>query len=947
VVFVADDLAAWLIGLVADAGRKKLTTLVLGTDQERALRSAAAAAVRLTAEELRPGDAGQAEHVALVISQVFSEPMPNAPLAGRPTVLEALHAGIAGRLAVLDDASLTGTGQSSVQVLGVPSAVVAAKLTGHMVRQIVTRGSSGGPLTPLASQLNNDLTHLQGQRIEGKIDRLDDKLVAVLARLDTTHAMTAVPTALAQLPAATAGFTGRDGELGVLAGLLDPAGTAGSAGPVVVSAVAGLAGVGKTTLAVEAGHAARKRGWFRAGVLFVDLHGYDETRVEPSQALHALLRALGVPAEHIPLGAEERAGLYRSALAQISEPVLVIADNASSEAQVRPLLPGIGPHKVLVTSRNTLAGLGARLVDVTVLGDKNAIALLDGALRAARPDDDRITGDTRAATALARACGGLPLALQITASLLKADTALSVDDLAGQLSDEKERLEAMRYDDGSGAGGQSVAAAFELSYNRLEYTAAWVFRLLPANPGPDVSTAAVAVLVDLPVGKAREVLGSLARAHLIETSPGTAVRWRMHDLVRLYAQQLSDAHAEADGREQARDRLLGYYLAFAWDHQAEKDMDALEAEITGLIGAAAWTHQHQRHQDVLRLARALNQFLHVRGRIDEARKLRPWAMEAATAQDSKTEELWAVQQLAMLDGRSGRPTEARAGFARALTLARELGDPSAERSALRELGLLSQKYGQFGKARSDYQRALALAERLGDLEALRTSVHDLAVLDGLSGRTAEALEGFERALHLARELGAQNPDASYALAVTLSDFGDFLRQNGYYERSRALLDEALQTSKRLNYVVRLGHCHKYLASLEKQQGNIAEAIAHYRAALRYFDRAQAPDADEVRADLHVLEADPEIVQAVQAFIDTASWEEAQDLLEREHDPLFSDAADQLLCALIDQVRQNAVPEVERRRATHLQARLRALREARELNTSAASAWFDQPSSPTG
>ena len=180
------------------------------------------------------------------------------------------------------------------------------------------------------------------------------------------HLPAAAPVALAQLPPEVTGFTGRDGELAVLAGLLDPA---GAGGPVVVSAVAGLAGVGKTTLAVAAGHAALGRGWFGGGVLFVDLHGYDDQRVEPGQALDALLRALGVPAEHIPPGVGERAGLYRSVLAQISEPVLVIADNASAEAQVRPLLPGSGPHKVLVTSRHTLAGLGARLVNVTVLDE--------------------------------------------------------------------------------------------------------------------------------------------------------------------------------------------------------------------------------------------------------------------------------------------------------------------------------------------------------------------------------------------------------------------------------------------------------------------------------------------------------------------------------------------------------------------------------------------------
>src|SRR5690348_8440459 len=168
------------------------------------------------------------------------------------------------------------------------------------------------------------------------------------------------PVALAQLPALVAGFTGRDAELAEITALLDPAGNAGA---MVVSAVAGLTGVGKTALAVQAAHAARQAGWFGGGVLFLDLHGYDDNPVQPGQALDALLRALGVAAEHIPPGTEERAGLYRSTLAQMGDPVLIIADNASSEAQVRLLLPGPGPDRVVVTSRHTLAGLEARLLD--------------------------------------------------------------------------------------------------------------------------------------------------------------------------------------------------------------------------------------------------------------------------------------------------------------------------------------------------------------------------------------------------------------------------------------------------------------------------------------------------------------------------------------------------------------------------------------------------------
>jgi TPR repeat protein len=190
-VFVADDLAAWLVFILAETGRKRLTSLVLGDDQKRALRSAATAAARRTATELSPDDAEQAEQVAMVISQVFSEPVQDAPLARQATLLEALQAGIAEQLAVLDDASLTGTGQSSADVLGVPGTEVAAKLTGHLLEEVMARGSHGGPLEPLANQLNHDVTHLQGQRIEDVLRRLDNDVRKALTQSDTTDTVTA------------------------------------------------------------------------------------------------------------------------------------------------------------------------------------------------------------------------------------------------------------------------------------------------------------------------------------------------------------------------------------------------------------------------------------------------------------------------------------------------------------------------------------------------------------------------------------------------------------------------------------------------------------------------------------------------------------------------------------------------------------------------------------
>ena len=195
VVFVADALGTWLVEQLADAGRKKLTELILGSEQERALRRAADAAVWATAEEMSPSGGEQAGQVAMVISEVFRDPVPDAPRAGPVMLLEGLQAGIAGQLTVLDDAELTGTGQSSADVLGVPGTVLADRLTGRLVREIIVRGSGGGPLTPLADQLNHELTRLQGQRIEEILARLAGEVRAALTGPDSDVTVTGRPLA--------------------------------------------------------------------------------------------------------------------------------------------------------------------------------------------------------------------------------------------------------------------------------------------------------------------------------------------------------------------------------------------------------------------------------------------------------------------------------------------------------------------------------------------------------------------------------------------------------------------------------------------------------------------------------------------------------------------------------------------------------------------------------
>jgi tetratricopeptide (TPR) repeat protein len=597
----------------------------------------------------------------------------------------------------------------------------------------------------------------------------------------TFQLQAAAPVALEQLPAPVAGFTGREDELKVLAALLDPA---GPGGPVVVSAVAGLAGVGKTTLAVAAGHAALKRGWFSGGVLFIDLHGYRDDSVEPGQALDGLLRSLGVPAEHIPPGVEKRAALYRSALAQIAEPVLVIADNASAEAQVRPLVPGTRRHKMLVTSRHTLAGLGARLVDVTILDQDASALLLDVALRIARSGDDRISRDPGAAQRLAGACGGLPLALQITAALLIADPALSAVELADDLAAESSRLERLAYDDGS-TGGSRVATAFGLSYRKLEETAARLFRLLPVNTGPDISTAAAAALAGLSVKQARTVLVDLARAHLTETAPGAPGRWRMHDLVRLYATRLSDEHVEADCRERARDRLLGYYLDMA--RAADAHLRALPGmtvpeAFTGRADALAWLDAERaslvaaptmaaatgRDEAALHLPLLLAVYLQWRRGFDDLLAITALSLGAARRLRDRQGEGDSLNNLGNAMAEVRRFDEAITTCQNAATIYRETGDRHREGAALNNLGLALAYVHRFAEAITAHQEAAAIFRQAGDRPGEGMALNNLGIAQRQVRRFDEAITAHQGAASIYRQTGDRHSEGTALINLGLA-----------------------------------------------------------------------------------------------------------------------------------------------------------------------------------
>ena len=348
-----------------------------------------------------------------------------------------------------------------------------------------------------------------------------------------------------QLPAAAGYFTGRGAEMAwltAMASRCDPRAAAGDT--VVLSAIDGMAGIGKTALAVHAAH--RVSDQFPDGQLFVDLHGYDKGHPprEPGDALGMLLRALQVPAQRIPEDTQERAALYRQRLA--GSRTLVLLDNVADEAQVRPLLPSAPGCLVLVTSRRRLKGLDdARSVSLGLLTPLDAAALLHAVAGPDRaPTEDPLLDE------IAHRCGRLPLALRIAGALVRHRPAWSTEHLAALLRDEHRRVPALS------DGERDLATVFDLSYTGLSGRHQLLLRRLGLVPGPDADAYAGAALLDTDPDTATGLLEDLVDHNLlIAHAPG---RYRLHDLIRAHARTLA-ATDPASERAAALDRLLRYY----------------------------------------------------------------------------------------------------------------------------------------------------------------------------------------------------------------------------------------------------------------------------------------------------------------------------------------------------------------------------------------------------
>jgi len=613
-----------------------------------------------------------------------------------------------------------------------------------------------------------------------------------------------VPAAVTGMPAPASVFAGRDELVALLLGRLAPGGEGGT---TLVSAAAGMAGIGTTELVLQtAARALRNPGWFPGGVVFVDLFGYDpDRRLSAVDALWRWLRAVGIPGERIPAGEQARARLWRSVVAAYVRQgcrLLVVIDNAADAAQVIPLLPADPSVPVLVTSRHAL-DIGARQHTLDVLDDDAAVDVISRVVASRRGGAVSwdAPGEREAVAELAGLCAGLPLALRIVAALLADHPQPAA--LAASLREARDRPDQPAEPENPGM--LATRAAADLSYRRLTPRHSRVYRLLPLDPGPDVSTVSAAWLVDMPVGEVAELLQDLRRAHLVDEP--TTNRWRMYDLVRLHAASQPPPPRSPGEVMVALRRLYLYYhdtaraavshlnpaattdtTVFATREQA---LAWLEAERANLVAVCATATRHHLSQISTGLPFVLAGYLHLRRHLDDWITIATRAADVSHEAGHWNDDGAALTLLGRALTEAGRFDEAVTAYTRAAGIFRDSGDRRSEGRVLDLLGAALAEAGRLDEAITAFSRQLEVYVELGDRYGEGEARGNLGAVLGEAGRSEEAIDVLTRAVDIFRGLGdRRNEGRSLGmLGAALAEVGRFDEARECWERATSMLAE--------------------------------------------------------------------------------------------------------------------------------------------------------------
>jgi DNA-binding SARP family transcriptional activator len=654
------------------------------------------------------------------------------------------------------------------------------------------------------------------------------------------------PASPRQLPSSVADFIGRDIHIAEIKRLVHDQAPAKARYAVPVIAISGRGGVGKSTLALRAAHELSAE--FPDGHLYADLGGPagdDRT----SMLLARFLRALGVGGSMIPDDTDERAEMYRSRLA--SKRLLLVFDDVHSERQVTALLPGSPSCAVIVTSRIRLSGLpGARWVDLEVFDSQTSTDLLASIAGA-----QRLAAEPEATRDLVRYCGGLPLALRIAGARLVSRPHWRVAELARRLKDERRRLDELSHH------GLEVRTSIGLTYRSLPDRTQRLFRLFASLQAPDFPAWTAAALLDTDLAGAEDLIEQLIDAQMLDAVQGPTgdIRYRFHDLIRVYAQEQLTAAETGEQLQAALARLLGGWLALAeqahrkeyggdytilhgsaprwrppeWaqDDLIGNPMDWLENERGGLVCAVKQAYDAGLDEVCWDLALTSVSLFEVKGYLDDWRETAELAGCLTSRTGNATGYAAMLYSVGSLHLFQKRLEEAEQSFTAALEIFQAQGNVHGQALVLRNAAIVDRLHGAFGQMQARCTEALAKMRDAGDLVGAANILRNLGKFRIDEGDAQDASRLLAEALELCQQVGYRRGEAQVE-----AQLADLHMRTGRIPLARQGLHRVLRTVREIGD--RMGEAHALygLGIVRSREGRLDSAEATLVHALSLSQR---------------------------------------------------------------------------------------------------------------
>jgi tetratricopeptide (TPR) repeat protein len=659
------------------------------------------------------------------------------------------------------------------------------------------------------------------------------------------------------LPPETTDFVGRNQELELLTHEQD--------GAPKVSIIEGMAGVGKTALAVEAARAVSVQ--YPDGVYYLNFHTHDPggPALDGAEAVHRLLRMLTAPSTQIPDALGERAALLRAQLSR--RRAVVILDDAARYDQIGPLLSAAGQSMILITTRRRLPDLeGAQALTLDVLPMDEAVTLFLRIAGQGRVHEGLGGRDKEEAATAVRLCGFLPLAIQLAAGRLAQDYPPRLADLVGELSQSPARLGS------AGPASPEVMSAFELSYRSLEPEHQRFFRRLGLNPCPSVSLQGAAALGGNSLAETDNALTVLLDHHLI--AQASVGQFRFHDLIREYAVTCATREESRPEQRQAVGRLLDYYVSAADEadrilHPFRHRLPApardtpsaalvlrtqqgaaewLESEWRNILQAARYAYRHEWKQKCADLTHALAGFLDVSAYWGEAIEAHTLALQASRDAADPARIAQASLDLSEVSQQTGRHEAALPLAEAAAEIYRSLADRRGEAEALDQIGMAKGRAGRFREGLAYFREALITDPDPASKHGVARTLSHAGIVSWQLGRYPDAMDDLKEALSLYRDLADPRGQAK-----TLNNLGRMQLHLGYHRDALESYQKSLEIFREIGGAQNEAILYHNIGNVYHYKGSYEDGLDAYRRALATFRSiGDLPNESDVLNDIGAI-----------------------------------------------------------------------------------------------